>query len=86
MSDVMPNYKVEQQRLRAQVAEQQAAIARQTLAILEMADRKARHLENIAGAQRAIEQFQEQLAGLEETHGRLTSEEVDAMSASLDGG
>lgn len=86
MGDLRANYKVEQQRLLAQIQEQKAAIARQTLVILEMADRKARNLENIEAAYKAIERYEIQLADMEKTHGKLTKAEVDAMSASLDDG
>jgi len=69
MADVMPNYKLEQQRLRAKIAEQRATIERQRLDILEMDDRRARHEENIAAAEKAIEKFTNDLKSLEETHG-----------------
>lgn len=84
MADVMPNYKVEQQRLRARIAEQRAQIEGQTLAILEMADRKARHEGNIDAARRAIEEMETQLASLAEAHGELTSKEIAALAASVD--
>lgn len=84
MADVMANPKVEQQRLRMQIAAQRHQVEQQTLAILEMADRKARHLENIAAAHRAIAEFERTLASLDAAHGALTPEIAEAMTASLD--
>lgn len=71
MADVMPNYQVEQQRLRAQIAAQQATIEAQKLAILEMEDRRTRHEENIAAAQKAISTLTEQLHSLMAAHGDM---------------
>lgn len=83
MSDVMPNYAVARQRLKAQIAQQQATIAQQWLDILEMADRKARHMENINAAESAIEEYQEQLKSLEDEHGKLTNEKVRELADTL---
>lgn len=71
MADVMPNYKLEQQRKRSQIAEQRAVIERQRLDILEMEDRKIRHETNIEAAEKAIEKYTAELKGLEEIHGRI---------------
>lgn len=78
MADSAPNYKVEQQRLRAQRIAQLANIEKQRLDILEMADRCRRHLDNIASAEAAIGEIDKKLAGLETTHGALTDKELDA--------
>lgn len=72
MADVTPNYKVEMQRLRAQIASQLSTIEAQKLAILEMADRSKRHEENIVAAEAAMVAYREQLAGLEATHGGVS--------------
>jgi hypothetical protein len=71
--DVTPNWHLEQQRLRAQIAQQQATIEAQRLAIMEMDDRKSRNEENITAALAAILNYQEQLDSLEATHGPLES-------------
>lgn len=84
MADATPNYQVEQMRLRSQILAQEAAIATQRLAIMEMADRKSRHLDNIAAAKRAIEEMQEKLKGLGEAHGELTEQQFERYEASLD--
>lgn len=69
MSDVMPNYEVEKQRLRSQIATLRANIERQRLEIMELEDRKSRALENIEATEKAIKEYEKQLRGLEETHG-----------------
>lgn len=74
MADVMPNYHIEMQRLRHGIAQQHGNIIGQELAIMEMADRKLRMLENIAAARRAVAESEEKLKALEETHGPLTEE------------
>jgi len=81
--DSLPNYHVEQQRLRAQLAAQRSKIEEQKLTILEMADRKTRHEENIAAAERAIAEYAKQLAALEATHGALTDATYETMRAGL---
>ena len=86
MGDVVPNWRLEQQRLRAQIAEQRSRIEAQRLAILEMADRKLRHEENIDAALKAISTYEEQLHGLEATHGPLTEEWFHGMRRHLDAG
>lgn len=83
MTDVLPNYNLEQQRLRSQIAAQRAQIEQQWLAILEMADRKQRHEDNIAAAKRSIADFEERLRDLEETHGILTDEQREQMKESV---
>ena len=84
MADAIPNYKVEQQRLKMRIAEQHSNIERQTLDIMEMADRKLRHEENIEAAHRAIAQYQSDLSALENAHGKLDENEIEAMSASIE--
>lgn len=72
MADAMPDYQVEQQRLRAQIAAQRSTIEAQKLSILEMTERKRKHEENILAAEKAIAEYETKLAGLEATHGKLT--------------
>lgn len=75
MADVLPNYEVEQQRLRAQIAAQKATIEQQRLAILEMQDRTRRHQDNIDAALKAIAALEQQLQSLIDEHGVLTGED-----------
>jgi chromosome segregation ATPase len=70
MADAMPNYQVEQLKLVAQIAGLKANIARQTLEIAEMEDRKARYIENIASTKESITEYEKQLKGLEQEHGK----------------
>lgn len=83
MPDVTPNYRVEIQRIKSNIAAQQANIERQRLEILEMVDRKGRHEENILAAQRAIADLEQQLAQLSQAHGELTEEVYLEMAQSL---
>ncbi len=77
MSDKMPNYFVEQQRLKADIAGQKANIAKQYLDIMEMADRKQRLLDNIEAAKLAVKDKMDRLKGLEQEHGALSPDEFD---------
>jgi protein subunit release factor B len=69
MADVMPNYQVECQRIRTQIASLKANIERQKLEIMEMEDRKRTSLENIEATKKAISEYKVQLKELEEAHG-----------------
>jgi chromosome segregation ATPase len=60
MTDVIPNYRVEQQRLRLQIAEQNCNLERVLLEKLEIEDRCLRHRENIIATHKAIESPQEE--------------------------
>jgi len=71
MADVMPNYQLEQQRLRFQIVTQEQAIEKNKLDIMEMEDRKQRHLENMNAAKDAIAGYKKSLASLEQAHGKL---------------
>lgn len=82
MSDVMPNYHVEKQRLKHQMAAQRATIEQQKLAIMEMSDRKMRHLENIESAEEAISNMNAKLKSLEEAHGK--EDQYEKMKDDLD--
>jgi len=68
MSDVMPNYKVETQKLKSQISAQIANIDRQTLEIMEIEDRKHRLEENIVAAKKAITEMELNKKQIEETH------------------
>lgn len=69
MADAVPNYFVEQQRLKTQISAQRHNIERQRLDIMEMADRARRHLENIAASEKAIGEMEVSLQQLQEAHG-----------------
>lgn len=79
MSDVMPNYQVEIQRLRSQVIDQKAVIQKQILSILEMTDRKTRLLENIIATKKSIVDYSEKLESLEKAHGGLSEEDIQKL-------
>ena len=70
MADVMPNYFVEMQRLKTQIVAQELAIQKNILDIMEMEDRKRRHLDAINAAQAAIEKMKFDLGKMEEAHGK----------------
>lgn len=69
MADVMPDYRVEIQRVRSEIASLTATLERQRLEIMEMESRRARTLENIAASEAAIQEREATLAGLVEEHG-----------------
>lgn len=83
MADVRPNYLLEQARIKAQIAQQEATIAEQWLGIMEMADRKDRYTNNIEAASKAISDLKEQLKSLETEHGALTEEKLASIEKSL---
>jgi hypothetical protein len=84
--DKQPNYLVEQQRLRSQIAAQIATIERQKLEVLELVDRKLRHEENIEAACQAINDMQAQLNSLANAHGVLNDQAYHSLSALIPGG
>lgn len=73
MSDVMPDYHVEQQKLVVQIMTLQTNGARSKLEIMQLDSRKISALETIKATQMAIDECEERLKGLEETHGELES-------------
>jgi len=79
MADVMPNYQVEIQRLRSQVLDQKAMVQKQILQILELADRKAKLLENIVATKKSIIDYTEKLDSLEKAHGGLTEADIQKL-------
>ncbi len=83
MADVMPNYKVEIQRLRSQIVEQQATIQKQVLSILEMTDRKARLLENIGATKKSIVDYKKKLDEMQKNHGGLSEEDIQRLIDSV---
>lgn len=83
MADVMPDYKVSQQKIIAQIAAQKAQIENQKLAIMEMSERKRSHETNIQAAYRAIAEYETQLRSLEDAHGKLTDKEYEERKTSL---
>jgi chromosome segregation ATPase len=75
---------MERQRARAQLAALRHTLEDQRLTVLEMGDRRSKHVESIAAAHRALGEFEGQLAGVEQTHGALTDDAIEAMIQSLD--
>ncbi len=73
----MPNYHVEQQRLKSQVASLRATIERQVLEVMEMEDRIARSRENIEASRVAIDEAEGRLVALIETHGKSGDDDTD---------
>ena len=71
MSDVMPDYHVEQQKLVVQIMTLQANLARTRLEIMQLDSRKIGALENIQSTKTAVSDCEERLRGLEETHGKI---------------
>lgn len=69
MADVMPDYALEQQRLKAQIASFRHNLERHKLEIMEVESRKRAALDNIAATCKAIAEHEARLAGLIETHG-----------------
>jgi TolA-binding protein len=77
MADVMPNYQVEQQRLRSQIAALKANIERQKLEIMEMQERERATLENIEATKKSITECRIQLKELEKVHGIASTVEEE---------
>lgn len=69
MADVTPNWKVEIQRLKMQIAAQRSTIERQRLENMELEDRISRNNENLGAAEKAITELVERLGQLEAEHG-----------------
>ena len=81
MADSLPNYRLEQIRLRAQIAGLQATVARQELELMEMLDRQERLDENIRASHHALSELESQLTGLEQQHGPFSSSHLAALRA-----
>lgn len=71
VSDLTPDYHVEQQKLVVQIMTLQANMARSKLEIMQLDGRKISAVENIAASKKAVDDCEERLRGLEETHGKL---------------
>jgi len=69
MADAMPDYALEQQRLKAQIAALRHNLERFKLEIMEVESRKRAALENIDATDAAIEEHEARLASLVDTHG-----------------
>jgi len=69
MSDVMPDYHVETQRLLVQVAGLEHNMMKYKLDIMEMESRKANTLKNMAATKTALEKTKAQIDSLIEAHG-----------------
>ena len=68
MGDVLPNYRVEVQKIKAQISSQVANIDRQELEIMEIDDRKARLEDNIVAAKKAIVELEANKKQIQQTH------------------
>ncbi len=75
MADLMPDYHVEQQRLRMNMMNLRLQIERAKLEVMEMAARKVKALETIESSELAIMGLDEKLAELIQTHGEPSPEE-----------
>ena len=84
MSDSSINYKTEQQRLKMQILAQRHQIEKQRLDIMEMSDRVERHLVNIASAEKAIGEYEFNLAKLEDAHGTIPDDALDTALERLE--
>lgn len=71
MSDVMPDYQLEQQRLRVQLSGLAQNVERYILEILEARSREAKAKENLVATKEAIQQTQGTLDSLVTAHGAL---------------
>ena len=69
VADVMPDYHLEIQKLRTGIASLRHNTERFRLEVMEVASRKKKALENLAATEVAIEEHEQRLAGLIETHG-----------------
>ncbi len=78
MADAIPDYFVEQQRCRMNIAKLRTQIEQQKLEIMEMSSRKAKARESIASSEAAVVNLEKTLAELIETHGEPPQEDTDA--------
>ena len=74
MADVMPNYYVEQQKVRSHIADLEHRIVRYKLDVMEASEKKRSAVLNIKQTLKAIADFESKLKGLEKEHGKV---EVD---------
>ena len=70
MADVMPDYKVEQQKLAVQIMTLRTNLERNKLEIMQLDSRKEAALINMKASREAIEDCEKRLKGLEKTHGK----------------
>lgn len=85
MADVMPNYRIEQAKLKADIASLEARQLAHQVSLLELVDRRDAILRNRDAELEAIETKRENLASLEAAHGAVTAAEVsDAETTQLD--
>jgi hypothetical protein len=69
MSDVTPNYELEIQRKKMEIANQEATIAKQLFDNMNWEDQIARNNKNIVAAREAIVELKKRLASLTESSG-----------------
>ena len=86
MADITANYKVEQQRLKMQIAAQEHAIEQRKLEIMEMASKKDKALEQIEAAQKAIDHFKSNMKDLGGAHGKLSEQDFEKAKEGIDNG
>ncbi len=75
MSDVMPDYGVEQQKLHVQVANLRAQLERYKLEIMEADSKKVQANKNIVATKEAITRTEENIASLAGAHGPVKKKE-----------
>ena len=69
MADLKPDYFVEQQRVRMNIAAMRTQVERAKLEIMEMAARREKAIESIETSQQAIVKMEATLEELIQTHG-----------------
>ena len=74
--DNLPNYQVEQQRIKVSIIQQQLNVQNCIMRKLEATDTIKKSDENILSHQKAIEDYEAKLKELEATHGNHTTEKA----------
>lgn len=77
MADMMPDYRVSQQRLKFEIMQLEARIEGRKLELLELVAKRDNTLTNWAAELEAIEQKKKNLADLAEAHGAVTDEFIE---------
>ena len=76
MGDLMPDYKVEQQKLRVQVASLKANKERAILELMEVESRKIQIGINLKASDVAVIEAEDKLRSLENEHGKPAEPEI----------
>jgi hypothetical protein len=69
MTDVMPNYQLERQRLAVGIQEMTTSVMRADLRMAELDDEKVRLEENKIATRKTIADMKQQLSEMDKTHG-----------------